>query len=356
MAFRFRKSIKIAPGIRLSFGGKGLRYSINSRTGSRVTASIPGTGISYSASGSTRSRRTQAYRRHNELAKQRREYERMQELQRARYEADAFENHIAMIHSIHQECDDPIDWLTVQSIPQPFQLGQTGPKELAAESALLNFKPGFFDKLFKRIEKKSEELTKKVTEGKKEDQEDYKAWEETVGLAKRINNGDTEGFLQVIEEMNPLEDLAEFGSGFEFYVDDNSDRVVIEFDVNSKNIVPAQVKTLTKTGKLSVKEMPKTRYYDIEQDYVCSCVIRIARDMFAILPLKQVVIHAKDSRIHSSTGHLEHQTVLSVRIDRGVLNTLNLDAIDCSDAMNNFEHRMKFLKTSGFQAVSQLEV
>lgn len=46
MGFRFRKSIKIAPGIRfnvgtksagVSFGGKGLRYSINSRRGGSLT-------------------------------------------------------------------------------------------------------------------------------------------------------------------------------------------------------------------------------------------------------------------------------------------------------------------------------
>ncbi len=53
----FRKSIKIAPGVRLnvgkksvgmSFGVKGLRYSVNSKRGARITTSIPGTGISFS--------------------------------------------------------------------------------------------------------------------------------------------------------------------------------------------------------------------------------------------------------------------------------------------------------------------
>lgn len=57
MDFRFRKSIKIAPGVRLnvgkksmgvSVGGKGARLSTNTRTGTRVTVSAPGTGLSYS--------------------------------------------------------------------------------------------------------------------------------------------------------------------------------------------------------------------------------------------------------------------------------------------------------------------
>ena len=57
MGFGFKKSIKIAPGIKLnigkksagiSIGGKAGGVSINSKTGTTVRTSIPGTGISYS--------------------------------------------------------------------------------------------------------------------------------------------------------------------------------------------------------------------------------------------------------------------------------------------------------------------
>ncbi|MFC3704471.1 DUF4236 domain-containing protein [Devosia honganensis] len=56
MGFRFRKSFKIAPGVRVNLnakstsvriGSKGLGYTISSTGRKRVTASIPGTGISY---------------------------------------------------------------------------------------------------------------------------------------------------------------------------------------------------------------------------------------------------------------------------------------------------------------------
>lgn len=56
MAFRIRKSFKIAPGIRLnvsksgvstSVGGKGFTTNL-SKKGTRVTAGIPGTGLSTS--------------------------------------------------------------------------------------------------------------------------------------------------------------------------------------------------------------------------------------------------------------------------------------------------------------------
>lgn len=59
MGFRFRKSFKIAPGVRLNlnkkstsltFGGKGLHYTINSSGKRTASAGIPGTGLYYTES------------------------------------------------------------------------------------------------------------------------------------------------------------------------------------------------------------------------------------------------------------------------------------------------------------------
>lgn len=59
MGFRFRKSFKVAPGVKLNFnkkstgvtfGGKGLHYTINSSGKSTTSAGIPGTGLYYTES------------------------------------------------------------------------------------------------------------------------------------------------------------------------------------------------------------------------------------------------------------------------------------------------------------------
>ena len=56
MGFRFRKSVKIAPGVRatigkkgasLSVGTKGARYTVNTSGRKTTTAGVPGTGVSY---------------------------------------------------------------------------------------------------------------------------------------------------------------------------------------------------------------------------------------------------------------------------------------------------------------------
>lgn len=63
MGFRFRKSVKIAPGVRLNFGkkstsvtlgGKGARYTVSSTGRKTSSVSIPGTGISYVNSSTTK--------------------------------------------------------------------------------------------------------------------------------------------------------------------------------------------------------------------------------------------------------------------------------------------------------------
>lgn len=59
MGFRFRKSFKVAPGVKLNFnkkstgvtfGNKGLHYTINSSGKKTASAGIPGTGLYYSKS------------------------------------------------------------------------------------------------------------------------------------------------------------------------------------------------------------------------------------------------------------------------------------------------------------------
>jgi hypothetical protein len=65
MGFRFRRSIKLAPGIRLNLSKSGVSASIGRRgatlnisdKGTKATVGIPGTGVSYSENLSSTKRR-----------------------------------------------------------------------------------------------------------------------------------------------------------------------------------------------------------------------------------------------------------------------------------------------------------
>ena len=162
-----------------------------------------------------------------------------------------------------------------------------------------------------------------------------------------------EDYYDVIQEANPFEDLLEYGSGFEFGTDDPK-LMEIEFQVKSDAVVPKNSRSLTKTGKLAEKPLTKTAYYDITQDYVCSCAIRLAREIFALLPVETVIVHAEDRILNTATGKDEIRTILSVRFQREGFSDINFDRIDPSDFLETFEHHMKFRKTAGFEPVTRL--
>lgn len=265
-----------------------------------------------------------------------------------------FENQCELVKSIHKECDDPVYWGEIAKSEPPFQKGERGPKEQLAVLKYEKHKIGFFDWFFKREEKVYRKLQEEIDQAQIEDEKEYEEWEELVALAKRIMEGDIDSYFQVIEEMDPLGDLAEFGSGFELGTDDSS-MMEVEFDVHTDKVIPTTEKSLTKTGKLSQKQMTKAKFYDLAQDYVCSCVLRIAGDIFSLLPLvKDVYIHAYDDVIDQSTGHIERVLILSVKIERSKFNQLNMERIDCSESMVNFPHEMKFYKTKGFAPVNKV--
>lgn len=174
-----------------------------------------------------------------------------------------------------------------------------------------------------------------------------------ISIAQRITKRDIDAYLEAIENLDFLGDLVKFGSCFEFFVEDPN-FIEVEFDVKTEDVLPKKVKVLTKTGKASTKKWTKTKYYDLQQDYICSTVLRIARDIFTILPINFIYIHALDERLDITKGIGEKITILSVKIDQQTLDTLNFDLIDCSDAMTNFEHNMILKKTKGFESVEKL--
>ena len=81
------------------------------------------------------------------------------------------------------------------------------------------------------------------------------------------------------------------------------------------------------------------------QAYVCSCSIRVARDIFALLPVSHVIVHALS----------EGSTVLSVDFERRIFTKLRFQGSDASDLVEEFKCNMNYDSQNGFQPVAQLE-
>ena len=306
----------------------------------------------------------EAQRRQRELERQRAQLAKMQALERAAYEVQVYENYIEVLLSIHKECSDTWNWESIRSASPPAGPVKSSGQEISALYKLSAFEPGFLDRLFKRVESKRNELAEIVEEAKRRDEKEYQealqaykqeyaAWEEAHNLATWVLAGDPEAYTEVIKETDPFSDISELGSSIEFRVE-NARLVEAVLHVRAEDVVPSETKSLLKSGKVSVKKMSKTKYYELYQDYICGCVLRVARELMALLPIEMVIATAVGKLLNTQTGHMEEQSILAVAIPRDTLEGLNCNMIDPSDSMANFVHRMAFRKTQGFSAIKAL--
>ena len=306
----------------------------------------------------------EAKRREKELARQRKEYEKMQALEQAAYEVEVFENYIDRIQSMHKESSETLNWESILKQAPPIKPTQSSENEAKAKLELNQFKPNFFQNLFKKTEKITSDLENAIEAAKQTDKDDYEMalkeyevekseWEATRILAQKVIDLDSEALIEIIKEYGSFNEIDDLGTHLNFSIEGKV--VAVEINVHGEDIIPSESKSLLKSGKLSVKKMAKGVYYELYQDYVCSCILRIAREVFALLPIKMVTITAIDEILNSSTGHLEKQPILSVLIPRKTLDKLNMDMIDPSDSMTNFVHNMSFKKTKGFKTVEKVQ-
>lgn len=323
-------------------------------------------GALRSVQASIRQAEREARRRQRELEKRQKEFEKMQELERAAYEVQLYENRIELLLSIHQDCGNNWDWEKIKSTPPPAKPIQTKKYEKNARQNLERYNPSFFDKLFRKVETKQAELIRNVQFAQKADEREfqdsfkvfekkYSDWQENLELATRILNGETEAYEEAIKQINPFSEISEIGSNISFKII-NSSIIEVTLHTNSEKVIPSEVKSLLKSGKLTVKQMPKSQFYELYQDYLCACVLRVARELFALLPIRATLITAVGNLLNAQTGHIEEQPVLSVFMPRANLDNLNFDMIDPSDSLSNFVHNMNFKKTSGFNKVEKLDI
>lgn len=190
---------------------------------------------------------------------------------------------------------------------------------------------------------------------REEDMRDYESYQALKQLSYDILDGNIDAYYRAVSEVHPFDDILEFGSDFEIGTD-SPNFIEVEFHVKSENVVPAEILTLTKTGRLSQKKMTKTMHYDITQDYICSCAIRTAKEMFSLLPVKRVIIHAVEPLLNTATGFVEDAAVLSVLIEREHFESLNLDMVDPSDMIESCKVcHMDFKKTQGLKKVQRID-
>ena len=309
MGLRFRKTISLLPGVRLnisksgvgvSAGVPGLRGSINSSGRVTGTASIPGTGVSYQKSkkifgnkkkdskDTKTTKTTKAKTETKSKAKTKAESvveEEVKTKTKAKTASRVAKLCIdaSTLKTIHKVADKMIDWKKVSESP------------VAPE--------GY----------------------------DQRRWAYFYSLAPDVLAGDIDTYYKLITEVNPLDDLLDYGENFEFGTDDPS-RMEVEFIINDALLEESQ------------KTMSARDFNLLAQDFVCSMALRIARDVFALLPVEHTVVHVV----------MGDSDVFSADFDRSGMSKVQFEYIDASNTATQFRHAMKFDEKNGFSPINRL--
>ena len=315
MGLRFRKTISILPGVRLNLGKStqsisvgvpGFRKTFNTKGQVTTTVGLPGTGLYYVDTKNPKKekeKRAQKREKAEPQAEQPRQESRLQAQQESAPRRTGFVPPIqrrsivggpaggcAQISRdnlvfIHKTADDTIPW----------------------------------DEVAKSAEAPDPSCNQEM-------------WLYYHEAAQDILSGDIDAYLRLIYEVNPLDDLMDFGGEFTFGTDDPG-RMEVEFVVNDDALSAAKASLL------------RAEYNNILQDYVCSTAIRIARDIFALLPVQETVVHAR----HGG------ETILSAAFDRATMDKLRFGFLDPSDTMARFRVNMDYSDSRGFKPVERLE-
>jgi hypothetical protein len=304
-------------------------------------------------------------KRAREAAHNFKQFQKQQDVQNVAMTVAQHNEYIDVLKSLHKDSSETLDWNEVKKTPPPLEEPATNKKEKQARQRLLSYTPSLFDKLFKNKEKKIKELTLALENAILLDRADhekylleYKSalsdWRKLQKITEGIQSKSVTAYKDVIQYFEPFAEIKDLGA--EITLTFEPTYIVIDLKVNTDEIIPKYNLTQTSTGKLSKKEAPLSKFNELYQDYVCSCVLRVAREIYAYIPVDFVVINAITKMLDPTSGHIVQTTILSVAIPPATLRNIKFDTVDPSDSMRNFVHHMKFSKSGGFGKVEKVDI
>ena len=303
-----------------------------------------------------RRQQRESQRRLRELERQAKEQAKLSAIEQARLEVETFDNQLEVLLSVHKEQGETWDWTAIAaSLPPPCPQRNSYHEQKARQRAVV----------MPAEQREASQVL--VEQARLQDQQEFQKALEVYSeqitqldklkkMAHRILAGEHKAYTEALVELNPFVEMSDLGSAIHFTVHTTKLAECV-LKVNGRQAIPSEVKTLTSSGKVSVKPMPKGRFHEIYQDYLSGCVLRVTREIFALLPVDGLLITAAADILDPRTGQTIEQPVLSAFMPRDVVTRLDYDRLDPSDAMENFQHRGDFKasrKSETFQSITPL--
>lgn len=311
MGLRFRKSVTLCKGVKLNFGktgmsvsvgGKGYHKTINTKGQVTTSVGIPGSGIYY-----TDTKRLGGNRQANTQRNTQNQY----------YTQNAIREPQPVIE---YEINDSIEsYLNPQeqNINSGFVKNEViqGPEDRTCKETetVENVPKLISEDEIRNLYLKSDELvdwTELLVSTTADDMfMEQDKWIFLKGISHRILSGDIDAYLETIEKMRPVDDLLDYGSQFEFGTD-NHKSMEVEFQINQHN-------DMLSDGTNS----------ELYNEYVAACTIRVARDLFALLPVRYVIVYAQSGE----------KSILEAKFDKNILQTIDFEHREAIEIIEMFK-------------------
>lgn len=340
MGLRFRKSVTLCKGVKLNFGKtgksvtvgqKGYHKTIHQNGNVTTSVGIPGTGIYWTdtknvhkASPKNASRNVDDRRAQTEYFGNQREYE-AEDRSSAEGEWVRHSSGNEETGEIEMSGYAMNDDLSAYFEQQPAEQPEYRSKVFEERNRIqIQLTEKDIYQIYQKADSSVDWTEILVSSSENDVFLSKELWKYYKSVAGKILKGDIDTYLQVIEDVRPLDDLLSFGGNFEFGTD-NAGYMEIEFDVMPEEVLGQE--------------------YSLELfcDYICAASIRVARDLFALLPVGIIIVHAV----------LNNQTVLSVLFNRHEMNRISFRDMP-QDIIKQFKHNMK--KKTKMESVNRIMI
>lgn len=388
MAMRFRKSIKLAPGIRMNLSGAGVGWTLGPRgasvgigkRGARLNTSFMGFSSSQKLSGPSHNVRaaptkaastfvsvTCALHDDGSLTFHDADGNNLPEHV---VEAAKKQNKEAILAVIQRKCDEingsiealggiHLDTPSCNSRPTFIGTPFSEPEPVSPSPR----KPSLLDRLFKKRMQRLEARNA----------------EDQAGFIARHGRwaADRASHLRLEQDRKRLieEGIYTRTTDMEAWLEDNlqdicwpreteislelreaGQCVLLDVDLPEIEDMPSSTASVPSRGlKLSVKEMSATAIQKLYMAHVHAVAFRIIGEAFAALPKATTVVFSGYSqRPDKATGRITDEYLFSVRVGRGAWSDIDfrrLADIDVVEALTRFDLRRQMTKTGIFKAI-----
>ena len=407
MAFRFRKSIKIIPGVRvnlssksasLNVGPRGSSFSIG-KQGIYSNVSIPGMGISFRKKISNNVREERALKRQR-LSEQQTIISVVLSLLddgNIVYK-DENENLLdrKIVTKLWQEKSDMLkNWLENEAdkindmdlittihydMPKPYNEPQLEElefnKEIPNEPKIREVKkPSFFKSLFfpsskqkyqtdldnakADFEKQTEQYQSNLQNWEKEKNEFIKAQDELKANFSNLIRTDINTMSEYLEKVLQGLDWAR-ETLVSYDINNSTNTVYIDIDLPEIEDIPQRTASIAATGKkLNIKNKTDKQLRLEYATHIHAIALRVAAYTFATLPsINLIIISGYSQRVDKSTANINDEYLYSVKFNKSDFSKLNFEKIELIDpikAFDNFENIKKMTETGIFKKIEPFQ-